>query len=108
MPCNAKRIARLSLAGGVAAAALLAAGSALADEGGASVYLLGSGGPGTAVMPPVEGVFFANSLYYYKGKVTGGKDFIIGGQVVGNLKGAITADFATALWVPSTNVAGGT
>ena len=40
---------------------------AQASESGTSVYLLCSGGPGTAMMPPVKGVFFANTLYYYSG-----------------------------------------
>lgn len=91
-----------------AAAAVGLAGPAAATEGGASVYLLGSGGPGAAIPPPVEGVFLANTLYHYQGKAGGDVDFPLGGNVVAGLKGAITADFATVLWVPSTNLAGGT
>lgn len=97
------------LALGLAAGGLLGlAQPASADEGGASVYLLGSGGPGTAIMPPVKGVFFSNSLYYYSGEAGGDKQFPIGGSVVADLNAAITADFATVLWVPSTDFAGGT
>jgi len=97
------------LALGLAAGGLLGlARPASADEGGASVYLLGAGGPGTAIMPPVKGVFFSNALYYYSGEAGGDKQFPICGSVVADLNAAITADFATVLWVPSTDFAGGT
>ena len=78
-----------------------------ASEGGASVYLLGSGGPGAAELPPLEGVFFANTAYHYDGQASGGRRFLVGGNLVAGLKANINADFATVLWVPSTDVAGG-
>ncbi|HEY2358329.1 MAG TPA: transporter [Phenylobacterium sp.] len=81
---------------------------AQASEGGSSVYLLGSGGPGAAILPPIQGVFLANTLYYYDGKATGGKDFLLGGNLVTGLKAKITADFASVLWVPSTAFLGDT
>lgn len=93
---------------GAALAAALAAQPAQASEGGASMYLLGSGGPGVAVMPPIQGVFFANTVYYYDGKGGGDRNFLVGGNLVAGLKAKIVADFATALWVPTTNLAGGT
>jgi len=96
------------LALGLAAGGLALAQPASADEGGASVYLLGSGGPGTAIMPPVQGVFFSNTLYYYSGEAGGDKQFPIGGSVVADLNATIMADFATVLWVPTTDFAGGT
>jgi hypothetical protein len=92
----------------VACAAGLGAAPAAASEGGASLYLLGSGGPGAAVLPPVEGVFFDNTFYYYDGSVEASREFVIGGNVVLGLDAEIVADFATVLWVPSTNVLGGT
>lgn len=91
----------------VLAGALLAQG-AQASEGGASLYLLGTGGPGAAVLPPLEGVFFVNTAYHYDGKGGGGKQFQVGGNLVAGLKGNINADFATVLFVPSTDIAGGT
>jgi hypothetical protein len=79
-----------------------------ADEGGSSLYLLGSGGPGTAIMAPVRGVFFSNTAYIYSGEADAGRQFPIGGSVVLDLKATVVADFATVLWVPSTDFLGGT
>ncbi len=81
---------------------------AQASEGGASVYLLGSGAAGAAILPPVEGIFFDNVAYYYDGSASGGKQFSVGGNVVAGLDATIIADFATVLWVPTTDFAGGT
>ncbi|MGH6964833.1 MAG: SphA family protein, partial [Phenylobacterium sp.] len=67
-----------------------------------------TGGPGVALMPPIQGVFFANSAYYYDGKGGGGKNFLLGGNLVAGLKAKVVADFPTALWVPTTNLGGGT
>jgi len=92
----------------VAAAAGLMAGSTHAAEGGASLYLLGSGGPGAAVMPPLQGVYADNIIYVYEGSAGGGRQFEVGGNVVANLRAEIVADFATVVWVPTTNFAGGT
>lgn len=93
---------------GVVIAGMLFGQAAQATEGGASMYLLGSGGPGAAVMPPIEGLFFANTAYYYDGKASGGRNFLVGGNLVAGLKVKVVADFATALWVPTTDLAGGT
>lgn len=98
---------RIHLMAAAAAAALALVGPAQASEGGASIYLLGSGGPGTAMMPPVEGVFFANTLYYYSAEAGGGAQFPIGGSVVADLEASIFADFPSVLWVPTTDLAGG-
>ncbi len=97
---------RTALAAALAAAS--AGTPAAASEGGASVYLLGSGGPGAAVLPPVEGVFFDNTFYWYDGDAGATKQFVVGGKLVANLEATIAADFATVLWVPSTDVLGGT
>jgi hypothetical protein len=89
-------------------AALFSASAAHASEGGASFYLLGSGGPGAAVLPPIRGIFFDNTLLHYSGKSQGGKNFVVGGSLVAGLRAKIDADFATVLWVPSNDFAGGT
>lgn len=92
----------------LAATATFAAMPAQASEGGTSFYLLGSGGPGAAILPPLEGVFFDNTIYYYHGKAKGDREFLVGGNVVAGLEANVIADFPTILWVPSTNVLGGT
>lgn len=102
------RARRLVQGLGVGLAVVLAAGAqqAQASEGGASLYLLGSGGPGNAVMPPLRGVFFDNELYYYKGSLGGTKQIPLGGNVVAGVDAKILADFATVLWVPTTDLHG--
>lgn len=93
---------------------ILAAGLALsvqpaaASEGGASVYLLGSGGPGAAVLPPVEGVFLDNTFYFYDASISAERPLVVGGNVVAGLDVFLAAEFSTFLWVPTTNFAGGT
>jgi hypothetical protein len=101
---------RFSLALGCCAAALSAfsAGAASASESGASIYLLGSGGPGAGALPPIRGVFFANTIYYYDSSLGGGKSLPLGGKVVADVDATILANFATVLWVPSTNLGGAT
>lgn len=110
MAGQAKRRLRPQRPAGIGAAilGLCCAAPALADEGGASIYLLGSGGPGTAVMPPLEGVYFENDMFYYEGSAGGGRQFVVGGNLVAGLKAKIYADFANVLWVPTTDFAGGT
>lgn len=90
-----------------ASALAASATMAHASENGASVYLLGSGGPGAAVMPPVQGVFLNNEIYTLKAEGGGSKAFPIGGGVVADLDIDLVADFATLLWVPTTDLAGG-
>ncbi len=92
----------------IALAAAAGATPAVASEGGASLYLLGSGGPGAAVLPPVEGVFFDNTFYWYNGDAEATREFVVGGNVVAGLDATIVSDFVTLLWVPSTDVLGGT
>lgn len=99
---------RRTIAGLVALGAAAVCGhGAQASEGGASLYLLGSGGPESAVLPPLEGVFFDNTVYYYSGQMGGSKLLPIGGSVVAGIDATIVADFATVLWVPTTDFAGG-
>ena len=97
-----------TIACSAAMAAALSAQPAKAVEGGASVYLLGTGGPGAAILPPLPGVFLSNTLYDYDGKASGGKKFTLGGNLVSGLHAKIFADFPTALWVPSTAFLGET
>lgn len=103
-------VRRLGSALGAGLVVALAAGAhhAQASEGGASLYLLGSGGPGAAVLPPLKGVYFDNEAYYYKGSASGDKRFTVGGNVVAGLNAKILANFATVLWVPSTDLGGAT
>ena len=79
-----------------------------ASEKGTSVYLLGSGGPGTAIMPPAKGVFLANTTYFLSGEARAERLLPVGGSVVAGLNATVLADFPTLLWVPSTDIAGGT
>ncbi|GAA0648452.1 SphA family protein [Brevundimonas lenta] len=97
----------IALGCGLGLALAAQAGDARASEGGASLYLLGSGGPGTAIMPPVQGVFFANTLYHYEGSAEAERNFLVGGNLVAGLDADITANFASVLWVPSTDFLGG-
>ncbi|OCP35780.1 hypothetical protein [Ensifer sp. LC163] len=57
-------------AGAIVAVMMLAAPTAptatQAAEGGAGFYLLGTRGPGAAILPPA-GLFFQNDVYYYQG-----------------------------------------
>lgn len=99
--------ARLAGASLVLAAAGFA-GTAQASEGGASFYLLGSGGPGAAILPPLPGVFFANTAYYYKGEASGDRQFQVGGNVVAGLEATIAANFMTFMSVPDAKILGGT
>ena len=89
-------------------AAGLAATPAQATEGGASLYLLGSGGPGAGVAPPLEGVYVGKTIYIYDGDINADRQFVIGGNVVAGLDATIVASFDAIQWVPSTNFLGGT
>ena len=88
--------------------AALAATPASASEGGASFYLLGSGGPGAGMLPPLRGIFFDSTFFYYDGGTRADRQFTLGGNLVADVDATIAADFLTVLWVPSTDVLGGT
>jgi len=100
------RCVALALGAGLVAALAAGAPQAQASEGGASLYLLGTGGPGNAIMPPLKGVFFDNEIYYYEGDLGGTKSLPLGGNVVAGVNAKILADFATVLWVPTTDLHG--
>ena len=108
MPSSLARLLNGLLLASGTAVSLAWPSSALASEGGASFYLLGSGGPGAAEMPPLTGVFFDSTLYIYDGSAQAERQFVIGGNLVAGLDATIAADFATMLWVPSTDFMGGT
>ena len=93
---------------GVALFGMVAATPAAASEGGASFYLLGSGGPGAGMLPPLEGIFFDNTAYLYAGSASAERRFVVGGNLVAGLDTSFAADFATVLWVPTTDILGGT
>lgn len=103
-----RRLVRTASLLAAAAATAIAGAPARASEGGASFYLLGSGGPGAAVLPPVRGIFLDSTFYYYDGSAGGSRQFPLGGNIVAGLDATIAANFTTLLWVPSTDVLGGT
>jgi hypothetical protein len=100
------------LARGLACSFVLAgahwAQQARASEGGVSFYPLGIGVPDAAIMPPLEGLYSANLVYYYQGSASASREFEIGGKVVAGANATVFADFTFVEWVASTNVAGGT
>jgi hypothetical protein len=97
-----------SVAAAALAGAALLAPPAVASEGGSTIYLLGSGGPAAAVLPPVEGIYLDDTYYYYAGDISAERSLVVGGNVVLGLDATIVAQFTTALWVPSTDLLGGT
>jgi hypothetical protein len=82
--------------------------AANATENATSVYLLGTGGPNAAIMPPLEGIFVDNTAYLYDGSAAGGRDLIFGGNVALGIDAFAFINISSALWVPTTNFAGGT
>lgn len=101
---SCKLVGKLFFAFGCA----LASSPAHATESGTSVYLLGTGGPGVAIMPPLEGIFVDNTAYLYEGNAGGSRDFVLSGNVVSDLDASAFIDITSVLWVPTTNFAGGT
>jgi hypothetical protein len=99
---------KLSILLASAAFSVAAGGTARADENGSSVYLLGSGGPATAVQPPLTGVYIDNTIFIYTGGTNSQRDFKIGGRLVTDVDATIAANFTTVIAVPSTNFLGGT
>lgn len=100
-----KSAVRLAAGTGIA---MTLATPAHADEGGVSVYILGLNSPGSAVQPPLPGIYIDNSIYIYNGSAGAERDLVIGGRVVADLDATLAANFTTALWVPTTNFLGGT
>jgi hypothetical protein len=105
-----RNLAARNLVSGAAACCLFALSTqpARADESGTSLYLLGSGGPGAAIMPPLKGLYFDDTVYIYDASSSAQRNFVIGGKVVADVHASVAADFFTTLWVPSTNFIGGT
>ena len=85
----------------IAAAVLpLGAVPALADENGTSVYLLGSGGPGAAVAPPLPGVYLDNIVMVYDAGSHASRDLTLGGNIVADVDATVAANFTTLLRTP--------
>jgi hypothetical protein len=77
-----------------------------ASEGGASFYLPGLSIPMAGFLPP-PGVFFDSTTYFYQGKLTGGVNTALGGNIVAGVKADVKADFLTGLWVTPMEILGG-
>jgi len=99
---------KLAWVGPLTLALASTSGVAHATEGGTSLVLLGDGKAGTAIMPPLKGIYFDNRIYFYNGDASAGQEFEIGGKLVVGMNATVIADFPTVLWVPSTNFLGGT
>lgn len=95
-----------AVACGLALTAALWACDAHASESGANIYLLGLGGPGAAIMPPVPGIFLDNMAYFYSGSGGGSTQLELGGNVVAGVHGSIPAYFGTLLWQPDAKLFG--
>ena len=61
-----------------------------ASEGGASFYLPGLSIPMAGFLPP-PGVFFDSTTYFYQGKLTGGVNTALGGNIVAGVKADVKA-----------------
>ena len=81
--------------------------SAIAAEGGGGFYLLGQRGQGAAVLPPVEGVFFAMPTYVYSGDVAGSQPLEVGGAATLGLDADVLVVMPTALWMTPIDFLGG-
>ncbi len=103
---SGRRVAYLSICGGVLLSAVLAAHRVHAAEGGAGVYLLGFRGPLAGAVPP-PGVYVENDFYYYHGTVGAQHTFPTGGLLVAEVEGEAAVNVATGIWVTPIQVAGG-
>ena len=63
-----------------------------ASEGGVSFYIPGLSVPTGGFLPP-PGVFFDNQVYFYNGKISGGRTTRLGGNIVSDVKLDVKADF---------------
>jgi hypothetical protein len=95
-------------AGAALLAGMLAGSPAQAVEGGFSIYLLGSGGPDAAVLPPLEGVFYDNTTYIYDASAGAERQIPLGGNLAAGIDVAAVFNLNSALWVPTTDFLGGT
>jgi hypothetical protein len=100
-----KRHLKVATVGLFAGAAALLPGLALAAEGGAGFYLLGSKGPAAAITPP-PGVFFQNDVYIYSGDLGGGRALPTGGKLAVGVEGKAAIEIPTVLWVLPEEVMG--
>ena len=56
---------------------------------------------------PPPGVFFDNQVYFYNGKISGGRTTRLGGNIVSDVKLDMKADFPTGIWVTPVEILGG-
>ena len=94
---------RLGLAAALSGAC---ASGAMAAEGGAGFYLLGSKGPAAAITPP-PGVFFQNDIYIYSGDLGGNRALPTGGRLAVGVQGDAVIELPTVLWVLPEDILGG-
>ena len=104
-----RRIVRLCFAG--AAISLAEPSAALAVEGGAGFYLLGSKGSLAGVVPP-PGIYLQSDDYFYSGDagISGNgsaQAFPIGGIIAAGVEADAYYKIGTALWVLPDTVLGG-
>lgn len=78
----------------------------MAAEGGVGVFLLGSHATGAGITPP-PGVFFQNDVYFYDGKLSGGRTLPTGGLLVANVSAQSWIELPTTLWVTPAKILGG-
>jgi hypothetical protein len=79
----------------------------IAAEGGGGFYLLGQRGQGAAVLPTVEGVFFAMPTYFYSGDVSGSQSLEVGGAATLGLDADVQVVMPTAMWMTPVDFLGG-
>ena len=96
-------ITRLTLA--AVAAALVGTGTAaMAAEGGAGFYLLGTRTIDAGIVAP-PGTYVQTSLYAFSGSTS--KTVPVGGELDLGLDAKAAIGFVTGLWAPATEIAGG-
>ena len=98
--------ARAARTAAALAGILCGCGASLASEGGASFYIPGLTLPMAGFLLP-PGVFFDSTTYFYQGKLTGGVNTALGGNIVAGVKADVKADFLTGLWVTPLDILGG-
>lgn len=94
------------LVGGMVLGSVLAVPIAEAAEGGLSFYIEGQAVPLGGVVPP-PGLYFDSATYFYNGSFGANRTTQLGGNVVGQVKANIVADFASTLWVTPVQIFGG-
>ena len=79
---------------------------AFAAEAGTSFYIPGLKGPLAGFLPP-PGHYLQDDFYFYDGEIGGGRNILIGGNLVANVRQTTYLNFLTPIWVTPVNVLGG-